>query len=291
MLSFTKVGRSAAALAALASLPATAADTNARDFFSAPPGTQLGVLYLPVTTANSFHSQRGDVGDASLDVTALAYRHVWFTDLCGTLCTPQFIVPTARIDARLPGSRGNDALTGVGDPQVGGTLFFVNHPEQREYGGLLSLLTLPLGRYDPQHADVSPGANRWGATFLLNYTRGLGKNWVAEASLEAQLYGDNKDYHGAVLSQKPLYRLQAFLSYDFTPDTYGALRLYHARGGAMTLGGSQLADTRLSYTQLGFEAGHWLDKQNQLMVSAARDVAAENTFRTSQLMLRLVHVY
>ncbi|EEG08589.1 transporter [Pseudogulbenkiania ferrooxidans] len=270
---------------------ASAADTNARDFFSAPPGTSLGVLYLPVTQADSFHSRAGDVGPADLKVEAVAYRHVWFSDICGTLCTPQFIVPAAHIEARLPGSAASESLSGVGDPQVGGTLFFVNNPDKREYAGLLSLLTLPVGRYDARHADVSPGANRWGGTFLLNYTRGVGKNWVLEGSLETQIYGVNDDYHGGSLKQKPLYRLQAFASYDFTPATYGALRLYYAEGGALRLNGQDLPYTRQRYTQLGFELGHWLDRQNQLMVTVAKNVQSENTYDAAQAMLRLVHVY
>lgn len=34
---------------------AGAADLNARDFFGAPAGTTLGVLYLPATRAHEFH--------------------------------------------------------------------------------------------------------------------------------------------------------------------------------------------------------------------------------------------
>ncbi|KEA65223.1 QbdB [Marinobacterium lacunae] len=270
---------------------AQAADTNARDFYSAPAGTQLGVLYLPTVWANEFDSNAGTFKDAELDVNAIAYRHVWFSDICGTLCTPQFVVPASRVEATLPGASQSISSTGIGDPQVGGTLFLINNPEQREYSGLLTLLTLPVGSYDSDKADVSAGANRWGATFLLNYTRGVSANWTLEGSLEAQFYGDNDDYYGMTLSQDPLYRLQAFASYDFTPSTYGALRLYHAVGGELELDGQKIANTRQQYTDLGFELGHWLDPQNQLMFTYAKNVETENGFDVSQAMLRFVHVY
>jgi len=275
----------------LASQAGIAADTNARDFFSAPVGTSLSVLYLPTTWADSFHSASGKDDHARLNVEALAWRQLWFSDICGTLCTPQFILPAAHIRATLPGSQSSQSDSGIGDPQVGGTLFFINQPDKREYSGLLTLLTLPVGSYDAQHPDVSAGAHRWGATFLYNYTRGVGKNWVLEASLEAQLYASNDNYYGGQLQQQPLYRLQAFASYDFNPTTYGALRLYHSRGGALRLNGQELADTRQNSTQLGVEVGHWLDKQDQLMLMLARNVHTTNSFDSSQAMLRLVHVF
>ncbi|WP_375741363.1 transporter [Pseudomonas boanensis] len=274
-------------------LPAAgqAADMNARDFFSAPVGTQLGVVYLPTNRANDFHGPADANGKAELEVNALAYRHVFFSDICGTLCTPQFIVPFVDIDARLPGATHHTSERGFGDPQVGGTLFFINQPETRTYSGLLTLLTLPVGEYHSQNPDVSPGTNRWGLTFNYNYTQGIGEKWVLEANLEAQFYGKNDDYYGADLEQDPLYRLQAFASYDFTPATYGALRLVHADGGELRLNDRTLDDTHQRYTQLGVELGHWLDPQNQLMFALSRNVDTDNGYHGNQALLRLVHVF
>lgn len=282
-------------LAALAcgvlSLQVGAADLNARDFFGAPAGTSLGVLYLPATRAGDFHGPADSTGKAELKVNAVAYRQVFFTDLCGTLCTPQFIVPFADIDARLPGASGHTGESGFGDPQVGGTLFFINDAATRTYSGLLTLVTLPVGEYHGQNPDVSPGANRWGTTFVYNYTQGIGEKWVLEANLEAQLYGKNDDYFGAELKQDPLYRLQAFASYDFTPATYGALRLIHADGGELRINDQRIDDTHKRYTQVGFEVGHWLDQQNQVMFSLSQNVATDNGYHGTDALLRLVHVF
>src|SRR5690242_20880179 len=161
-----------ALISGLSSLHAGAADLNARDFFGAPSGTTLGVLYLPASRANDFHGPADSTGKADLKVNAVAYRQVFFTDICGTLCTPQFIVPFADISARLPGASQHTGESGFGDPQVGGTLFFINDPTSRTYSGLLTLITLPVGEYHSTNPDVSPGANRWGATFVYNYTQG-----------------------------------------------------------------------------------------------------------------------
>ncbi|MGR3963737.1 transporter [Pseudomonas sp. 910_23] len=275
----------------LLSLDSQAADLNARDFFGAPAGTSLGVVYLPATRAGDFHGPADSTGKADLKVNALAYRQVYFTDACGTLCTPQFILPFADITARLPGTEQRTRERGLGDPQVGGTLFFINDPASRTYSGLLSLITVPLGEYHSQNPDVSPGANRWGATFVYNYTQGIGDNWVLEANLEAQLYAKNDDYFGSELKQAPLYRLQAFASYDFSAATYGALRLIQADGGALRINNRRIDDTHKRYTQLGLELGHWLDTQNQLMVSLSQNVAASNGYAGTEALLRLVHVF
>ncbi|MDF0731381.1 transporter [Pseudomonas entomophila] len=270
---------------------AQAADFNARDFFSAPAGTSAAIVYLPVTRANEFRGANGSDKHADLSVNALVYRQIWFSDLCGTLCTPQFVVPYVDIDARLPGANGSAHERGIGDPQIGGTLFFINDPQSRTYSGLLTMLSVPVGEYHGRNPDVSPGTNRWGLTFNYNYTQGVGEKWVLEANLEAQLYGKNDDYYGVDFEQKPLYRLQAFASYDFTPATYGALRLIHADGGELKINGNAIDDTHQRYTQVGFEVGHWLDRSNQVLLGLTRNVASDNAFVQNNLLLRFVHVF
>ena len=95
----------------------------------------------------------------------------------------------------------------------------------------------------------------------------------------------------ADVEQDPLYRLQAFASYDFTPATYGALRLIHADGGELRLGGERLDGTHQGYTQIGFELGHWLDQKNQLLFSLSRNVDTDNCYHGEQALLRLAHVF
>lgn len=268
-----------------------AADLNARDFVSAPVGTSVGVAYLPLIRSNNFHGVADRNGDADLSVNVFAYRQLWFSDICGTLCTPQFVLSYVDTDARLPGSVERKSDRGLGDPQIGGTLFFINDPESRTYSGLLTMLSVPIGEYDSRNPDVSAGANRWTLNLNYNYTQGVGEKWLLEANVEAYLYGKNDDYFGADLEQKPLYRLQAFASYDFTPSTYGALRLIHADGGELELNGRTLDDTHQRYTQVGFEVGHWLDRRNQVMLGLTRNVSTTNTFAQNSLLLRFAHVF
>ncbi|WP_457978185.1 transporter [Ectopseudomonas composti] len=268
-----------------------AADLNARDFVSAPVGTSVGVAYLPLIRSNNFHGVADRNGDADLSVNVFAYRQLWFSDICGTLCTPQFVLSYVDTEARLPGAVERKSDRGLGDPQIGGTLFFINDPESRTYSGLLTMLSVPIGEYDSRNPDVSAGSNRWTLNLNYNYTQGVGEKWLLEANVEAYLYGKNDDYFGSDLEQKPLYRLQAFASYDFTPSTYGALRLIHADGGELEFNGRTLDDTHQRYTQVGFEVGHWLDRRNQVMLGLTRNVSATNTFAQNSLLLRFAHAF
>ena len=123
-----------------------AADLNARDFVSAPVGTSVGVAYLPLVRANDYHGAADSTGKADLAVNVFAYRQLWFSDICGILCTPQFVVSYVDTEARLPGAAERTSDHGIGDPQIGGTLFFINDPEARTYSGLLTMLSVPPAR-------------------------------------------------------------------------------------------------------------------------------------------------
>jgi len=275
----------------LAVSTANAADFNARDFFSAPAGTLLHVNYLPLTRADEFRSPLGNDNNAKLAVTGLVHRQVWFREIGGVLTTPQFVVPLLDINVRGPGAAQRTSQTGIGDPQVGGTVFLVNNPDSRTFMGWLNLVTLPVGKYDRNDPGASPGNNRWELHSALNFTRGVGEKWVLESALEVQAYGKNDDYLGMDLKQDPLVRVQSFASYDLAPGTSTALRLVYAEGGKLKLAGNALAGTRQRYVQLGFEFAHQINPKNGVMFSFNRHIEARNTFLQNDLLLRWVHVY
>jgi len=270
---------------------AHAADFNARDFFTAPAGTHLGVTYLPITRADTFRSPLGNDHNAKLAVTGLVHREVWFKEFAGVMTTPQFVVSALDVNVRGPGAAKRTRQTGVGDPLVGGTVYFINHPDSRTFMGWLNLVALPLGKYDRNDPGSSPGNNRWELHSALNFTRGIGDKWVLESALEVQAYGKNDKYFTQELKQEPLVRLQSFASYDIAPATTAALRLVYAEGGQLKLAGNTLAGTRQRYVQLGFEFSHMVGPKDGLMFSYNRNVEARNTFLQNDVLLRWVHIY
>lgn len=266
-----------------------AADLNARDFYSAPSGTQVGLVYLNDDRSTHFHGKGAN--NAKLRASSVAYRHVFFTDICDTLCTPQFILPAVDLKLELPGADKSKRNRGFADLQFGGTLFIINQPEKRLFSGVLTMVTAPTGSYQSHNAATSIGKNRWQVDFVYNITKGITDHLIAETNFEIQLYSKNNDFNGMSYRQRPLFRNQTFISYDFTPQTYGALRFIFAEGGSAKLAGNTLPDSRYRNVQLGLELGHKISPKDTLMLSVSRDVQTRNTFQGSHLLLRLAHVY
>ncbi|WP_018717073.1 transporter [Arhodomonas aquaeolei] len=284
----------AAALFALAARPASAIDTNARDYIWAPPGTQVSLVYLnPYMKAGSYRADDDGVPGSSLDASAVALRHAVFTDACGVLCTPQFVLPYQRTELEIGAGTvaPEQRVSGVGDPRLGSSFALVNDPETAQYAGVTGYVTVPVGHYDSDRADASPGGNRWAFSALANYTVGLGQGIYLESTIEAQFYGDNDDYYGRTLSQDPLYRLQTHLSFDITPSTYVAARHYFSHGGAVSIDGRDVRGTRRRNHQIGAELAHWVTPRDQLMLMVARDVEVQAGFETKQVLLRYAHFY
>ena len=266
-----------------------AADLNARDFYSAPSGTQIGLLYLNYDRSTNFHGKNAD--NASLRSTSIAYRHIFYTDICGTLCTPQIIIPTVDLDIRPPGTSKSKHKTNLADIQLGGTLFTINQPENRLYSGLLTMIVAPTGSYQTYHPSTSIGKNRWEADFVYNITKGITDRLVLETNFEIQIYTKNNDFNGMSYHQKPVFRNQSFVSYSFTDKTYGALRFIYTEGGRGKLEGMKLSDSLYRNVQLGFKLSHQITPKDALMLSLSRDVKTHNTFQGSHVLLRLAHVY
>lgn len=268
-----------------------AVDMNARDFFTAPVGTQLQVAYFGAARADGFHGPADSTGKADLSVNTFIYRYVYFSDICGVLCTPQIIIPVVDIKATTPGDSTQSKEKGIADPMVGGTYFLINDPTNRVYSGIFAAVSVPVGEYHSRDAAVSPGANRWAVHVNYNYTKGFGSKLVLEANAEVQVYGKNLDYYGRELNQDPLYRLQLISSYDLTNSTYAGLRFVYAKGASLEIDGAGINYSTVKYTQAGVELAHFLDRKNQIMVSAARNIDTDNSYHGSQFLFRFAHFF
>lgn len=263
---------------------------NARDFIAAPPGTSLAVLYYENEGSNEFSGVPASANE-NLDVNALLYRQLWFTDICGTLCTPQFILPYADVYLRMPFSPKSSSSSGFGDPLFGGAIYISNNPQQKYYSAFLTLVSLPVGKYDSLNPDSSPGSNRWEVFLTYNNTISVGEEWVFEANLEAELYGNNDDYLGSKLEQSPLLSAQLIASYDISSSVYGAASVIHSDGGEMELDGYTLPDTTSRETRLGAELGYSLSRRNTIMASYSKIISSTNAFESDKVLLRFTHVW
>ncbi|WP_106477975.1 transporter [Phytohalomonas tamaricis] len=278
------------ALVYLSEYSYAAGTIDARDFIAAPPGTAVSVLYYGHQSAHDF-AGAPPRGKENLEVNSLLYRQVWYSDVCGNLCTPQFILPYADINLRMPGSVDENHASGIGDPLFGGAFFLFNNPHEKYYSGIMALVSLPLGEYDSNSPGTSPGANRWEVLLTYNNTIGVGENWYLESNLEAEVYGNNNDYLGETLEQSPILSAQFTASYDFTSSIYGALSLMYKNGGEIKLNGTKVPDTRLQETRGSIAFGFDLDRNNKLMISYSSPTNSKNTFRNDEMRVRFSHTW
>jgi hypothetical protein len=152
---------------------------------------------------------------------------------------------------RANGIRGSREVCGIGDTRVRVTYNFYGAPaydikEFRQHAkelvvGASFQVSAPTGIYN-ENKILNIGANRWffrsevGMTFPW-------RNWGAEISLGAKIFGDNKDLIGdKTLSQDPLYNAQLHLVYDFNPRQWLAFDMNYFWAGKTQKDGRQTGD-------------------------------------------------
>lgn len=272
-------------------LDAYAVDMNARDFYTAPPGTWASVTYLGYDHSNDFKGRADINNNASLKVTSLVHRLVRFTDCWGLMCSPQIVVPLLNMDIQGPGAATNRSKAGIGDISLGSGLWFINKPTEKRYMGILTTVIAPTGRYDAKNPGISAGSNRWQLHLNANNTFALSEKWTLEFEGEAQFYTKNKDYLGMTYRQQPLYKLKSYLSYDFNSENYLAFRFIHGMGGKMKLNGQKIKNTYTETTQLGVEYGHLITKNKHLLFGYTKDIYARNSFKSNHFQIRFAHSF
>lgn len=258
--------------------PAAATENNARDYFSAPEGTKLGVFYAANIRAESAYGSGNEIAsNLGFRGQAVLMRWVYMDKCFGLLCNLQLMVPAQRLNSDALGLHAS----GFADSIVGGTLWFENDTQGRNYVGLTNFLFLPTGA-------KGVGSERWQTNHMLNVTRGFGPA-VLEATADLNVYGE-QDSAGGTLRKSPYYTLQLHASYDLTPSTYLGARYRYAGGGKEKSGGLTTAGAARNH-QLALELGSWLSARDQVLLHYNKDLKVENGLKQDQLWLRFIRVF
>ena len=257
---------------------ATATENNARDYFSAPEGTKLGVLYFADIRADSAYAKGNEIAsNLAFKGQAALMRWVYMDNCFGLLCNLQLIVPVQRLNSDALGLHAS----GFADSIVGGTIWLQNDSKERNFVGLTNFLFMPTGA-------KGVGAERWQTNHMLNVTRGFGPT-VLEGTVDLNFYGNQQSAAGAT-KKDPYYTLQFHASYDLTPSTYLGARYRYAGGGAEKTNGVESAGAASNH-QLAAEVGTWLSARDQVLVHYNKDLKVENGLKQSQLWLRFIRVF
>lgn len=283
--------RCAALIAAMgAAGSAQAGDPSARDWIPAPPGTTLFAGYLLGLNSHGFYD-RGERldGGPTVDVQGMVLRPMHFGQLFGKTVQYEAILPAFRTTIGMSGMP-DDRVTGVGDAQLGAAVWFVNNEESKTWFAWEPFITIPTGLYHSNHADASPGKNRWTTLQDFAFVQGFGESTFLEAVAEFEFFGDNTNYYGQTLKKAPAIRLMALASTNITPDTYIGARYRYETGGREKVDGLETVTSAKNH-QLAFEVTHQLNDANQVQLQYIHDLKVENGPRMRGVQLRYVYAF
>lgn len=280
---------------AILAAPAGAAEiaTDPGDYAALPPGLQLGILYYQHAERDAYFAAGARLpGPFKLTTDIGLARFVHFMKLGDYVIDPQIIVPFGKVALKTPfGPLAPVSASGTGDPMLGGTVWVVNQPEQRQWLGLSAFASVPIGSYDGARGPVNVGENRWKGIFQAGYVTALGKEVMLDLLGETTVYGDNDDVLGMRKEQRASYGAQVHLRYLLSAASSVALSYYHDFGGATSLNGAG-QDDRMNNRrwQIGFAT--FATPSLQVQVQAGKgDKTANGARESSRLNLRVVTVY
>lgn len=282
-------GLIAAGLGALATTPAAAVAIDAGDYVPAPPGTNLLLLYMQHASSDSLWAHGHDIDDkARLDTDIGIFRYVGFGKVAGMTFDYQVLQPFGSL--RASGSTSSlGSTSGVGDTILVSTLWLVNKPQSGTYFGVTPYLYIPDGNYKATRG-LNLGENRWKGALQGVISQQVTKHWIAEASADATIYGDNTKAVGGPLKQDKMYQFQGWARYLFNPKTEVNMRLTYTTGGDTSLDGVGQNDSTHTWSFLG-TLRQSLDAHHQIMIQGGKDIAVRNGFKEGmRFQIRLLQI-
>ncbi|WP_291809475.1 transporter [Limnobacter sp.] len=289
---------SAAAIAGLLYLNApqvNAAEiaTDPGDYVPLPAGINLGILYVQHATRDAFFANDAQVpGNNRLDTTIGLARFVHYMDIGGYIVDPQIIIPFGKVDLKTPfGPLPATSESGIGDPLVGATAWFVNNPANKEYLGLSAFASVPVGDYDAQKGPVNLGQDRWKGIYQVGYVKGLGDKFIVDLIGEYATYGKQDNFLGFEREQDDSQSAQAHLRYLLSESSHLALSFYQDFGGETSLGGTAQND-ELDTNRWLATYSTFIEPTIQLQFQYGQDIDVKNGFKEDQrLNFRVVKVF
>lgn len=268
---------------------AQAGDPSARDWIPAPPGTSVFAGYLLGLKSHGFYDRGQTVDDVKVSVQGLVLRPMYFGELFGKTVQYEAILPAFRTNIEVTGMP-DDRVTGVGDAQLGAAVWFVNNEETKTWFAWEPFITIPTGLYRSNHADASPGKNRWTTLQDFAIVQGIGESTFLEGVAEFEFFGDNTNYYGQTLKKDPAIRLMALVSTNITESTYVGARYRYETGGREKIDGVESVSSAKNH-QLAFEVTHQINDANQVQLQYIHDLKVENGPRMRGVQLRYVYAF
>jgi hypothetical protein len=249
-----------------------------------PDNTFLFCTYLKHITANTLYAKGKEVStDFDLNENVGVFRPVYYLSLGKAwygegdfIVDPQSLIFFA--DANIDGAAvGNNSIgaSGILDPAVLATFWFVNAPKEKFWVGFSPYFTLPLGEYD-KNRSFNLGNNRWEFKPEIGIVKGYG-NFIGEVDISGQFFTTNHNFGGSTanMEQDPIFNIETHLSYDITKIWYVSLDYFYSHGGETEVAGVNQKNTLDSHG-LGVSMFWMVGSNNQLMIEYRDDFAVKN---------------
>ncbi len=293
----SKPFRSFVALAGLSLLGLGAAQTAAAtdiypgDYIIAPPGANLGLVYLGYTPSNDFRLDGvGRVPQSSLDQTVGIARILHYSEIGGMPVAYQAYLPFARISNAQVGGAPLQTNNGIGDLTLGFTAFLLKKDDP-SYGttiGLTAYVSLDTGKYDPGRVGAGAGTTTY--TPQLGLVQGLGHGFYLDGSLDIAVQRSHTNANIKYATNAST-EVQAYLRYQFSPASSVSF------GYAGFFGGKQYVDD--VYTgqetrsdQLRLFASHMLTPTWQVAGMLGKALSSDAGFKNEySAQLRIMKIF
>ena len=255
MLAGSMVGWQAPAIAG----SDNSSDTYAGDYTggSLPIGTFIALQYAGFAHSNAFVDTTGNqVPNSHANVWEEFTRFSYFTQLGGHPFVIEAELPFATLtNASVPGFPNNEVASGLVDPVIHLTYFFISDAQTQRWLGLTNYLYVPYGSYDNAKLINVATPHQFTDVPQLGYTEGLGKfspslkgfffDLIANASFHSDgdsplnfantpsILGRGTLTYDRV-TQSTSYDVKAFLRYEPMTFAFIALGIEKSWGGEQT---------------------------------------------------------
>ncbi len=276
---------------------------NARDYIPLSPESFLFCTYFKHISANTLFVNDNKVGnDISLRENLGTFRPVYYTSIGNALygeggftVDPQALIPfgEAELDTSSVGGK-KTSDSGIADPIVLATFWFINSPKDKFWVGFTPYFTLPLGNYD-KGKTFNLGNNRWAIKPELGIVKGFGSRTYLEMIINGEFYTDNKHFNTgssmAKLEQDPVLGVETHLSFDITKQWFVSLDYFYNHGGEQKIDSTTVSSSKVDNHALGVSLFWMIGNNNQLMVEYRDDFAIKNGLGTNTLGARWAYFF
>ena len=263
---------------------ARAQDIEPRAYSNAPVGVNFLIGGYAYTRGGIAFGAQLPITNPHLDTSSAVLAYARVLDLWGMSAKFDAIVPYTWLSgtAEYKGETVSRSVNGFANTAFRLSVNFYGAPaltlkeftgwEQDLIVGASLRVIAPVGQYDDTRL-VNIGNNRWSFKPEIGISKAIGP-WTFEGTAGATFYTDNNNFFGGkMLSQNPIYSVQAHMIYGFASGVWTSFDATYFTGGRTTVDGVLNSDLQQNW-RLGATLAVPVDRRNSIKFYASTGVAS-----------------